>query len=120
MGRPVAYDGIADWYETAFLGAQADRDPLGIERAVRTLLGTGGGTCLEVGCGTGIHARKLRQLGWNPLGVDLSAGMLRYARGPAAGSASRRRAAAGPGRVGPSRPHRDGAHRHAGVPGGGR
>jgi len=37
--------------------------------------------CLEVGCGTGVHAAQIRELGWTPAGVDLSAGMLRRARG---------------------------------------
>lgn len=80
MRAPAGYDEIADWYETEFLARQGDRDPLGIDRAVRELLGPGSGTCLEVGCGTGIHADRVRQLGWTALGVDLSAGMLRYAR----------------------------------------
>jgi len=47
--RPIvptaAYDEIADWYEQEFLGKQqasgggADADPLGIDRALRDLLG---------------------------------------------------------------------------------
>ncbi len=41
----------------------------------------GGGACLEVGCGTWVHAGTVRELGWTPVGVDLSAGMLRHARG---------------------------------------
>ena len=44
------------------------------------LLGTGSGRCLDIGCGTGVHAARVRGLGWTPVGVDLSAGMLRYAR----------------------------------------
>jgi SAM-dependent methyltransferase len=81
MARSAAYDEIADWYETQFLPAQADADPLGVTRALRALLGTGSGTCLEIGCGTGIHAATVRALGWQPLGVDISAGMLRWASG---------------------------------------
>jgi SAM-dependent methyltransferase len=81
MTGTAAYDGIADWYEQDFLGAQAGSDPLGIQRALRDLLGTGSGTCLEIGCGTGVHARQIRELGWTPVGMDLSAGMLRYATG---------------------------------------
>jgi SAM-dependent methyltransferase len=80
----TAYDGIADWYEHEFLGTQDSRasDPLGIEHWLRTLLGKGaGGTCLEIGCGTGVHAATVRELGWRPAGIDISAGMLRYARG---------------------------------------
>jgi len=81
MGSVAAYDGIADWYEQEFLGEGSDGDPLGIGRALRLLLGSGSGVCLEIGCGTGVSARQVRELGWTPLGVDLSAGMLRYARG---------------------------------------
>ena len=81
MTGTAAYDGIADWYEQDFLGGQAGSDPLGIQRALRDLLGTGRGTCLEIGCGTGVHARQVRELGWTPVGVDVSTGMLRYATG---------------------------------------
>lgn len=89
MGRPwlnecveaALYDGIADWYEEQFLGARADNDPLGIVPALRNLLGPGSGACLEIGCGTGVYAEPVRDLGWTPLGLDLSAGMLRHARG---------------------------------------
>ena len=77
----VPYDAIADWYEREFLATQADGDPIGIRQALATLLGPGGGRCLELGCGTGARAAQVRALGWAPLGVDLSAGMLRYARG---------------------------------------
>jgi SAM-dependent methyltransferase len=74
------YDGIADWYEEHFLAAQAGNDPLGIVPALRGLLGVGSGACLEIGCGTGVYAEPVRDLGWTPLGLDLSAGMLRHAR----------------------------------------
>jgi SAM-dependent methyltransferase len=83
----AAYDEIADWYEQEFLASQqagaggADADPLGINRALGDLLRHGGGTCLEIGCGTGVHAARVRERGWTPVGVDLSAGMLRHARG---------------------------------------
>jgi ubiquinone/menaquinone biosynthesis C-methylase UbiE len=78
---PVApYDEIADWYETEFLGS-GDEDTIGVQAALRGLLGEGSGTCLEIGCGTGFYAARVRELGWKPVGVDLSAGMLRYARG---------------------------------------
>ncbi|HEY7271675.1 MAG TPA: class I SAM-dependent methyltransferase [Actinoplanes sp.] len=77
----AAYDAIADWYEREFLVTQADGDPIGISEALVALLGPGRGRCLELGCGTGTRAAELRTLGWTPLGVDLSEGMLRYARG---------------------------------------
>jgi len=77
-----AYDEIADWYEFEFLRARsAQDDPLGVHEALRDLLGPGSGRCLEVGCGTGVYAADVRALGRTPIGVDLSAGMLRHAAG---------------------------------------
>lgn len=81
MDHRAAYDDIADWYEAEFLDHSGASDPLGISRALRELLGTGSGPCLEIGCGTGVHARQVRELGWTPVGIDLAAGMLRHARG---------------------------------------
>ena len=87
MARAAVYDEIADWYEEEFLGRRSgepgasDTDPIGVDRILGDLLGHGSGTCLEIGCGTGVVAAKVRELGWDPLGVDLSAGMLRHARG---------------------------------------
>jgi len=77
----AAYDEIADWYEGEFLAAPVgDGHPLGLGRVLGDLLGEGHGTCLEIGCGTGVHAAAVRELGWTPVGVDLSGGMLRHAR----------------------------------------
>lgn len=81
MALVAAYDEIADWYEEQFLGMQSRDDPLEIKRALRDLLGPGSGACLEVGCGTGIYAEQVRELGRTPVGVDVAAGMLRHARG---------------------------------------
>jgi SAM-dependent methyltransferase len=87
MPTAAPYDEIADWYEEVFLAAQraapapdGSADRLGVDRAVVELLGPGRGVCLEVGCGTGIYAARVANLGWTPIGVDLSAGMLRHAK----------------------------------------
>jgi SAM-dependent methyltransferase len=88
VGMPTAapYDEIADWYETVFLAGQRAQptadgfaDRLGIDRALTELLGPGRGGCLEVGCGTGVYASRIRRLGWTPVGVDLSTRMLGHA-----------------------------------------
>jgi SAM-dependent methyltransferase len=85
--KDAPYDEIADWYEHEFLGVQRARgdagyaDTIGVDRALVDLLGEGDRVCLEVGCGTGVYAERVRDLGWTPLGIDLSAGMLRHARG---------------------------------------
>jgi SAM-dependent methyltransferase len=81
MVGTAAYDEIADWYEGEFLPRTTPDDVLGVDRSLRDLLGPGDGTCLEIGCGTGVHAASVRALGWTPIGVDVSAGMLRHARG---------------------------------------
>lgn len=81
MAPAAAYDAIADWYEHEFI--RSGEDPLELDASLRRLLGPAPGpsapTCLEIGCGTGVHHGRLRDLGWNPVGVDLSAGMLRHA-----------------------------------------
>lgn len=85
--KPAPYDEIADWYEEEFLGVPTPGgplppgDPLRIDRTLRDLLGRGSGSCLEIGCGTGVRAATVRDLGWTPAGMDLSAGMLTHARG---------------------------------------
>ncbi|HEY3503077.1 MAG TPA: hypothetical protein VGN37_09900 [Actinocatenispora sp.] len=59
MAARAVYDDIAEWYERSFLGDRdTDADTLGIDRAVRELLGAGTGVCLELGCGTGVHADR--------------------------------------------------------------
>jgi SAM-dependent methyltransferase len=86
MPTAAPYDEIADWYETVFLATQRAAptpdgfaDHLGIDRALVELLGPGRGICLEVGCGTGVYAARVAELGWAPIGVDLSARMLSHA-----------------------------------------
>jgi SAM-dependent methyltransferase len=81
------YDEIADWYEQEFLGIQQPGgalppgDLIGIDATLRDLLGKGAGPCLEIGCGTGVRAATVRELGWTPVGLDLSAGMLSLVHG---------------------------------------
>ena len=79
------YDEIADWYEDEFLSDRSEdglsmSDPIGVDGSLSEMLGQGVGASLEIGCGTGTHAARVRGLGWSPLGIDISAGMLRHAR----------------------------------------
>jgi ubiquinone/menaquinone biosynthesis C-methylase UbiE len=71
------YDGISDWYDETF-SAEAYTE----EHAfVREFLGAGeGAPCLDVACGTGLHAAVLTGAGFRIVGVDLSADQLRFAR----------------------------------------
>lgn len=79
MGKPAVYDEHADWYDAYVNGAAADHT----ERTsvtLATLLGGGSGVCLDLGCGTGVHAPAVRGQGWRVVGCDLSWGQLRHAR----------------------------------------
>ena len=73
----AAYDPHADWYEDA-VSDPANSYYLRVMGVLRDLLGPGSGTCLDLCCGTGINAMPVRDLGWTPVGVDLSAGQLRH------------------------------------------
>lgn len=73
------YDDIADWYEYEFHHGVPEGDDIGIRASLKALLGEGTGMCFDLGCGTGAYAGWLRELGWSPVGADLSAGMLTHA-----------------------------------------
>lgn len=75
MTAPARYDGYADWYD-AHIGLFAEAGG----RELLELLGPGTGRCLDLGCGTGINLRRLADVGWTVVGVDLSADQLRLAR----------------------------------------
>jgi SAM-dependent methyltransferase len=78
MAGTAAYDRYADWYEDYVTGAAAAHTRR-VEGVIGQLLGPGDGPCLDVCCGTGVHAPVMRALGWRPLGVDVSRGQLRHA-----------------------------------------
>jgi SAM-dependent methyltransferase len=74
------YDEWADWYERYMNGdGQQFAQPAG--EALAEALGPGTGPVLDLACGTGTHTRTLTELGWTPLGLDLSSAQLRHARG---------------------------------------
>lgn len=75
---PPAYDAIADWYAGFVTGAAAEFTARASE-ALRRVLGHGQGVCWDIACGTGVHAETIRQLGWTPIGTDLSIAQLRHA-----------------------------------------
>jgi ubiquinone/menaquinone biosynthesis C-methylase UbiE len=90
MSASAAYDAYADWYEQFVQdsGSYMDR----VRDLLASLLGPGDDRCLDLCCGGGAHASTIAGLGRAPLGVDLSFGQLRHARGRlpvAAGDAGR-------------------------------
>jgi SAM-dependent methyltransferase len=75
---PPAYDAIADWYADYVTGAAAAFTARAGE-ALRRVLGRGHGVCWDMACGTGVYAEVLNELGWTPIGTDLSIPQLRHA-----------------------------------------
>ncbi|WP_353070644.1 class I SAM-dependent methyltransferase [Actinomadura opuntiae] len=122
MAPTAAYIQIADWYEHEFLGGHStgartrDGNPLDLDGVLRHLLDEGSGICLEIGCGTGVHAVQVRELGWTPIGIDLSAGMLRHARSRLPVAQANAEHLPFPDDSLPRRHRDDGPYRHARLP----
>lgn len=78
LHEPRGYDLIADWYADYVTGAAANFSDR-VRRALRWTLERGRGVCWDLACGTGIYADTIRDLGWTPVGTDISHGQLRHA-----------------------------------------
>lgn len=79
LGTP-RYDGLAGWYDDEIhSGAASDVTRVAVDVAL-ALLGDGPGTCLDVGCGTGIALTGLFERGWHAIGIDISSDQLTLAR----------------------------------------
>ncbi|MFL5996789.1 MAG: class I SAM-dependent methyltransferase [Streptomyces sp.] len=76
----ATYDDHADWYNDYMSPSSTGEFVDRVHTTLRHLLGPGEGICLDVCCGTGAHAAPAAELGWTPVGVDLSRGQLQYAR----------------------------------------
>ncbi len=76
----AAYDQIADWY-AGYVRADGGGFTTRAGAALRRVLGRGSGVCWDLACGTGYFAAAVRELGWTPLGTDISVGQLRHAAG---------------------------------------
>jgi len=78
VGPEIArYDGHAEWYEENFSALVSEEQ----ESFLRGCLGAGREEiCLDVACGTGRYGRVLAGAGYRPVGFDISADQLRFAR----------------------------------------
>jgi SAM-dependent methyltransferase len=76
----AAYDLIADWYAD-YVIADNGGFTARATAALRETLGRGSGFCWDLACGTGAFADAIRDLGWTPIGTDISIGQLRHATG---------------------------------------
>jgi SAM-dependent methyltransferase len=74
----AAYDEIADWYADYVVNAAAGFTAR-VTATLREALGQGSGVCWDAACGTGAFAGTLRELGWRPVGTDVSRGQLQHA-----------------------------------------
>ena len=72
------YDGLADWYDAE--QTRISQRPDSPVDQFAQLVGPGTGLLVEIGCGTGLTASALEVLGWNVVGLDLSADQLAIAR----------------------------------------
>jgi SAM-dependent methyltransferase len=75
----TVFAGYAEWYDLFY----EDKDYRGEAAFVTSVLQAEGGagrSLLEVGCGTGAHARWLAAAGWQVVGIDRSERMLAQAR----------------------------------------
>jgi len=75
------FDGHAEHYEQNPFAAFADQE---VQFLLNLYPVPTGSRILDVGCGTGRHAREFARRGYRVTGVDLSPGMLRVAREKAA------------------------------------
>lgn len=75
----VSYDTVADSYADIMRGALVDKPAV---RGVLALFAemTRGGPVVDVGCGPGHVTAQLRDLGLDPVGIDLSPAMIEIAR----------------------------------------
>jgi ubiquinone/menaquinone biosynthesis C-methylase UbiE len=72
------YDGHSVWYDQTFSGFHPPRDEVAF---LRQALGAGGGeVCIDLACGTGLCAQPIADAGYRPVGFDISADQLRFAR----------------------------------------
>ena len=73
---PILHPGVPAWFNQAIDHIQFRA----LRRALAIATLSPGARLLDVGCGTGRWLRRYRELGFSPVGVDATIGMLRIAR----------------------------------------
>jgi ubiquinone/menaquinone biosynthesis C-methylase UbiE len=73
---PILHPGAPSWFNESIDSVQFRA----LRRAIAAAELAPGSRFLDVGCGTGRWLRRYRQLGFSPVGVDATIGMLRSAR----------------------------------------
>lgn len=86
MTTKPRYEGLAAWYDDFARSSPVTDAALA---ALPALVGKGVGTCLDIGCGTGVAFAPLADLGWSVVGLDVSADQLRVAEARARGLGAR-------------------------------
>lgn len=84
MAVRARYDGHADWYDARYRRYGDEQGSAGLLARLLGPADPDDPVCVDVGCGTGLHFRAVRQRGYTVVGIDLSADQLRLAasRGP--------------------------------------
>ncbi|MFP3041267.1 class I SAM-dependent methyltransferase [Treponema primitia] len=78
---PGRYEGFGSWYDDV-MNDQGKRGKLNdaAHALLAGLIGSGSGVAVDVGCGTGIMSKVLKELGYTPLGFDFAYDQLRIAK----------------------------------------
>jgi SAM-dependent methyltransferase len=74
------YDGHAEWYDETFRAYGHSHYPGPLMRELLGQPPSPTAVCLDVGCGTGLHAASIASTGYTHIGVDLSGDQLAVAR----------------------------------------
>lgn len=69
----------AQYYDLLYRDKDYAREAQFVDSLLRKME-VSGGSLLDIGCGTGAHARELAKLGWRVVGVDLSSAMIQIAQ----------------------------------------
>ena len=76
----LIFDAYSTYYDLLYRDKDYAAESKFISEILESHIGSKKGSILELGCGTGIHAEHLSNMGFDVTGVDLSAKMIEVAR----------------------------------------